>query len=180
MSKSHQTAMLELSDFIHKDKGVYIAPDLFLKEFVNRFISKYGQPYITERWLVQTTAKRIIKGLCAEVDAFGELGNDRVAEIVMAIKNQSAESRKRSKKAYSKTNFIDREWREVRYKALKRDGARCACCGATAKDGVKIHVDHIKPVSIYPLLKYDLDNLQVLCELCNIGKSNIDETDWRK
>jgi 5-methylcytosine-specific restriction endonuclease McrA len=24
-----------------------------------------------------------------------------------------------------------------------------------------------------------LDNLQVLCEPCNLGKSNRDETDWR-
>ena len=48
-------------------------------------------------------------------------------------------------------------------------------CGSTER----IHVDHIKPRSKYPELELDINNLQVLCEDCNIGKSNIDETDWR-
>jgi 5-methylcytosine-specific restriction endonuclease McrA len=42
-----------------------------------------------------------------------------------------------------------------------------------------MHVDHIKPRSKYPALELAEDNLQVLCELCNIGKSNTNETDWR-
>lgn len=179
MESGHKTAMLELSDYLKSDKGFFVSPDLMLKEFVNRFISKYGQSYITEKWLVQTTAKKIIKGLNAEIKAFGSLSNERVLEIVNSIKDESNRQRKRNKKSYTKTKTIDRKWREVRYKVLKRDGARCACCGMTAKDGVKIHVDHTKPVSIFPLLRYDMDNLQVLCEMCNIGKSNKDDTDWR-
>lgn len=47
------------------------------------------------------------------------------------------------------------------------------------KDGVKLHVDHIKPKSLFLHLAYDLNNLQVLCEDCNMGKSNKDDTDWR-
>jgi 5-methylcytosine-specific restriction endonuclease McrA len=42
-----------------------------------------------------------------------------------------------------------------------------------------MHVDHIKPKSRYPHLALKFDNLQVLCETCNIEKSNIDETDYR-
>jgi hypothetical protein len=71
------------------------------------------------------------------------------------------------------------QWKALRYKALVLHGARCQCCGATAADGVKIHVDHIKPRSKYPALQWELTNLQVLCEPCNMGKSNIDSTDWR-
>lgn len=59
------------------------------------------------------------------------------------------------------------------------NGARCQCCGASQKDGAVLHVDHIKPRSKYPELEFDVNNLQVLCADCNIGKSNIDETDWR-
>lgn len=179
MIKGHKTAMLELSDYVLSDKGVFVDPDMMLKEFVNRVISKYGHHYITDRWLVQTTAKRLIKALCAEVDAFGSLSNERVACIVSSIKEESDKDEQKKKKSWTKSKNIDRKWRDVRYKVLKRDGARCACCGLTAKDGVKIHVDHIKPVSLFPMLKYDMDNLQVLCELCNIGKSNTDDTDWR-
>ncbi len=72
------------------------------------------------------------------------------------------------------------EWRSVRMQALKRDGARCACCGASPKDGVMMHVDHIKPRRKFPHLALDLDNLQVLCEVCNHGKGNWDQTDWRE
>lgn len=69
-------------------------------------------------------------------------------------------------------------WRSVRYQAFKRDGGRCCCCGSTAKDGVRMHVDHIKPRSRFPELQLELSNLQVLCEPCNRGKSNRDTTDW--
>lgn len=72
------------------------------------------------------------------------------------------------------------EWRRVRMVALKRAGARCECCGATPADGVRMHVDHIKPRRVYPELALDPDNLQVLCEVCNHGKGNWDETDWRQ
>jgi hypothetical protein len=72
------------------------------------------------------------------------------------------------------------EWRRVRMAVLKRDGARCACCGATRDTGATIHVDHIKPRRIFPELALHMDNLQVLCHECNHGKGNWDMTDWRK
>lgn len=71
------------------------------------------------------------------------------------------------------------EWRTLRMKVLVKYGATCMCCGATKDDGVKIHVDHIKPRSKFPKLALVEDNLQVLCDVCNQGKSNIDMTDWR-
>lgn len=71
------------------------------------------------------------------------------------------------------------EWRSVRMMALKRYGPKCQCCGATPADGVKMHVDHIKPRKLFPHLALSLDNLQVLCEVCNHGKGNWDMTDWR-
>ena len=71
------------------------------------------------------------------------------------------------------------EWRKVRMQALKRYGAQCQCCGATPAHGLMMHVDHIKPRKTHPKLALDLDNLQILCEVCNHGKSNWDDTDWR-
>jgi len=58
----------------------------------------------------------------------------------------------------------------VRYDILKRDGFRCQICGSTAQDGVKLHVDHIIPISkgghTTP------DNLRTLCDRCNLGKGD--------
>ncbi len=84
------------------------------------------------------------------------------------------------KRSFSGKDFYNSpEWRSVRYLALKRDGRRCACCGATPDDGLMMHVDHIKPRSKYPELELALSNLQILCADCNLGKSNTDEIDWR-
>ena len=80
----------------------------------------------------------------------------------------------------SHTNFyLSPAWRAVRYQALKLHGGACQCCGKRATPGHPLHVDHIKPRSKYPELALRLDNLQVLCDDCNMGKSNKDQTDWR-
>lgn len=74
--------------------------------------------------------------------------------------------------------YASREWASVRYAALLRADGRCACCGASRNDGAILHVDHVKPRSKFPELALSLDNLQVLCNLCNMAKSNIDMTRW--
>ena len=57
----------------------------------------------------------------------------------------------------------------LRYDILKRDGFRCQLCGRTVQeDGVKLHVDHIVPVSKGG--KTVESNLRTLCETCNLGK----------
>jgi len=78
-------------------------------------------------------------------------------------------------------SFYDsEEWRKVRYKALRKHGGKCQLCGRSYKEhGVVIHVDHIKPRSKYPELELDGNNLQILCEDCNLGKMARDEIDWR-
>ena len=75
--------------------------------------------------------------------------------------------------------YNSQAWKETRYEVLRRDGGACQCCGARASDGVRIHVDHVKPRSKYPELQLDINNLQVLCEDCNFGKSNYYNDDWR-
>lgn len=75
--------------------------------------------------------------------------------------------------------YASTAWRELRFIALRQSGGCCTLCGARASDGVQLHVDHIIPRSKAPHLELDLDNLQILCEDCNIGKSNRDDTDFR-
>ena len=67
----------------------------------------------------------------------------------------------------------------ARYQALRLANGCCQLCGAGAKDGVTLCADHIKPVSKYPELEGDPENIQVLCNQCNVGKSNEFEDDWR-
>jgi len=58
----------------------------------------------------------------------------------------------------------------MRYDVLKRDGFRCTICGRGQEDGVKLHVDHILPVSKGG--KTTPSNLRTLCQDCNLGKSD--------
>ena len=82
---------------------------------------------------------------------------------------------------WAKHDFYDSQaWQSLRYQALSRANGCCELCGQSKSDGVIIQVDHIKPRSKFPHLELDLNNLQVLCKPCNLGKSNKDSTDWRK
>ncbi len=58
----------------------------------------------------------------------------------------------------------------LRYDIMKRDGFRCQLCGATASDGVTLHIDHIIPVSKGG--KTVPSNLRTLCSRCNMGKKD--------
>ena len=62
----------------------------------------------------------------------------------------------------------------LRAKVLLRDGATCRLCGARPEDGAKLHVDHIKPWSKGG--ETLMENLQILCDKCNVGKSNLEES----
>lgn len=76
--------------------------------------------------------------------------------------------------------YRSREWADARYDALKRSKGSCELCGRGKADGAVLNVDHIKPLKQAWELRLDLSNLQVLCGMCNKGKGNRDDTDWRE
>lgn len=82
------------------------------------------------------------------------------------IKKILENEKRRESRDYQRSLMTD----SLRYDVLKRDGFRCVICGRTAEDGVKLHVDHIKPVSKGGKTEYE--NLRTLCDQCNFGKSN--------
>jgi 5-methylcytosine-specific restriction endonuclease McrA len=71
------------------------------------------------------------------------------------------------------------DWRELRMKALIKYGRKCQCCGDTPENGAIMNVDHIKCRKKHPELALDINNLQIMCQSCNHGKGNWDDTDWR-
>lgn len=72
----------------------------------------------------------------------------------------------------NKTDFYkSREWQELRWKAIKASDGCCVYCGRSrTSHGIVIHVDHIKPRFSHPNISLVLNNLQVTCEDCNLGK----------
>ncbi|MAF42865.1 MAG: hypothetical protein CMI54_01675 [Parcubacteria group bacterium] len=94
--------------------------------------------------------------------------------------NEKNKARKSALTKLSKEFYYSDEWRRLRVRVLEKYKCKCMMCGRSPKKhGVVIHVDHIKPRSKNPELSLDFDNLQLLCEDCNLGKSNKYQTDWR-
>lgn len=97
-------------------------------------------------------------------DVFSLLDVSRRYEELMeeqSMSNREKERRKRERALLTT---------KLRYEILERDGFKCQICGRTENDGVKLHVDHIYPISkggaTIP------ENLRTLCSDCNLGKSN--------
>ena len=56
------------------------------------------------------------------------------------------------------------EYRLWRESVFKRDNWTCIFCGII---GGKIHADHIKPFSLFPELRFAIDNGRTLCISCH-------------
>lgn len=104
------------------------------------------------------------------------------------VKSKLRERRKNKKSGHVRSkpvkpddNFYKSlDWRSLRYQVLKNCNGRCQLCGAAQHDGIRLHVDHIKPRSTHPHLALLESNCQVLCDDCNIGKGGWDDSDWRE
>jgi 5-methylcytosine-specific restriction endonuclease McrA len=53
-------------------------------------------------------------------------------------------------------------WKKLRFKALRRDGFKCACGSRE-----RLTVDHIKTARDFPALAWSLDNLVTRCASCD-------------
>jgi hypothetical protein len=65
-----------------------------------------------------------------------------------------------------RTSTTYKEWRK---KVFERDDYRCFDCGVKSGEGKKIilHADHIYPFSLFPRLRFDINNGRTLCRDCH-------------
>ena len=71
---------------------------------------------------------------------------------------------------YNQANQRKLMTQELRNKIKERDNYTCQICGKYMPDEVGLHIDHIIPISKGG--KTVEQNLQVLCDKCNLRKSN--------
>ena len=90
-----------------------------------------------------------------------------IAQFITKANQMNLEQEKRRAQAEYERSLMTAS---LRYDILKRDKGRCVLCGASAEDGVKLHVDHILPVSKGG--KTTPSNLRTLCDRCNLGKKD--------
>ena len=127
------------------------------------------------QFLMDTHKTRCIRVSEKNVDFLDE-HKSVMQEVIAAYK-----TKKPKKPKVAKKDFLESfAWRKVRMEALLKYGPRCMCCGATPQTGAVINVDHIKPRKTHPELALSLKNLQILCNECNHGKGNWNQTDWRE
>lgn len=104
----------------------------------------------------------------------------RLTEIAAKRQREDMESRAARESDNGEPFYRSRRWQQLRYEAFLRYGRVCALCRRTPEvHNVVLHVDHIKPRSRFPQHQWDLENLQILCEDCNMGKGARDDTRWR-
>ena len=132
----------------------------------------------------EATRKKISDSLRGNVNGKGRRSTQAIANIRNAkvgSKNpmfgthHSLEAKaQRSKENAGSNNAM---WnggsiRWFRKQVFERDDYTCQTpkCGFRDKDIMVL--DHIKPKSIYPELKYEMNNLQTLCPNCHARKTN--------
>jgi hypothetical protein len=168
---------------------------------VNRLNNEYGESlsYLTSLKIVLSTIRKIqpaLNGVKRELVLRHFTG-----ELMLKLnKKYVKESKKKTDKkidsvfitttTYAKVKLTKSEkrktddflktfaWRKLRMQVIVERGNRCECCGASPTDGIIINVDHIKPRKLFPKLALDINNLQILCDACNHGKGNWDQTKW--
>lgn len=86
-------------------------------------------------------------------------------------KEQKIDSLKKTDGSFYST----KEWKLLREKVFDLFGYKCMKCGSEDF----LCVDHIKPRSLFPEFELDINNMQILCNSCNISKSNRSFTDYR-
>lgn len=105
---------------------------------------------------------------------FGSWHNalERFVELVNKEDEEGFSAEPFKKRAISRKRSRSISWRK-RFLVMRRDDFKCRLCGVSPalKPGIVLHVDHIKPYSKGG--ETILDNLQTLCEQCNIGKSDL-------
>ena len=65
--------------------------------------------------------------------------------------------------------YNSKTWKYLKEQVYKNQPNKCLVCGSRED----LRVDHIKPVRHFPNLIDDLNNLQILCNECNLDKGSM-------
>jgi len=166
----------DVYEYIKKDR-----PELIVLRPTTQWYQKVFDTYYRYLQAEEEQKELIIKTFVAyreeRLESMRRTRERRKAKQNAVVGEMSAQSK------YSRSNaeilYNSPEWQKLRYFVLKRDNGICQLCGRGRKDGVVLHVDHIVPLSVDWSKRLDPNNLQTLCEDCNLGKSNKDCIDWR-
>ena len=144
------------------------ASELFKRENIQLVYSQLIRE--KQKAIIKNTSK-INSDLISKIDKYKN-ENETIIEFIESaiLKSLPKEisSQEKLKQINRRRNIND----TTRYAVLERAGFKCQCCGIKPlKDNdVILHIDHIIPHSLGG--SDNVDNLQVLCDKCNLSKQN--------
>lgn len=171
--------MMTLYEFLQQLEGINeIYPDLICTTFTIKLVkpnhyAEKGGPYHHEYFDISNEylgyhgprpLKSVIEGVKNTIEHLDKKSEESVYYNLQGCNILCIT--KKSKKNYKRRNVLTKS---IRREVFKRDDYKCVECGATKED-TSLHVDHIIPVSQGGF--DELNNLQTLCEACNLAKSN--------
>lgn len=172
INNNQDNLLLIIGDIYHNRKYLKLYDKEFLnliKKIEGNIIKRYLEKKLCFKIKLKPRIDFLLK-VSISYKKYTIYNNYNYDELLVLIKKlKDVKQRKDMKR-----KFIKRERNKLsaglRYDILKRDKFKCCSCGSSIDDGVKLHVDHIIPLSCGG--KTEFNNLQTLCERCNLGKSN--------
>lgn len=150
------------------------------KDKVTKLSQLHASDMLKRRWPNRYIAQPIlgvdecVAGLI-EIGALSQIVIDESTKKIALIHWMLSRIEVKPKKdSFGEKFYSSGAWRKLRFSVLKQSNGLCKMCGTSSKEGARMHVDHIKPRSKFPELALDPTNMQVLCEDCNVGKSDIE------
>lgn len=181
---------------------------LLSTDYYFNLLYKNGLNHVEGKIAVENLKKQIKNGQVQEIQVKTKLKQEIVSQAnykkrynsasAKAARNRQAEAKNKINRFITDTKpspvpqyyYVDKTQEtfkviskrnitlSMRVKVFERDNYTCQMCGKTVKDGVKLEVDHIKPVSKGG--SDDMSNLLTLCFDCNRGKSDKDLENFLK
>ena len=132
---------------------------------------RYNQLIKEKQQNILKNVSNINSDLLSKVEKYKD-DNETVIEFIENAILKSLPKEALSQEELKKINRRRKISDTTRYAVLERAGFKCQCCGSKPLkiNDVVLHIDHIIPHSLGG--SDSIDNLQVLCDKCNLSKQN--------
>ena len=132
---------------------------------------KYDKLMKEKQQSIIKNVSNINSDLLSKVEKYKD-NNETVIEFIENAILKSLPKKALSQEELKEINRRRKISDTTRYAVLERAGFKCQCCGSKPlkNNDVVLHIDHIIPHSLGG--SDSIDNLQVLCNKCNLSKQN--------
>lgn len=132
---------------------------------------KYDKLMKEKQQSIIKNVSNINSDLLSKVEKYKD-NNETVIEFIENAILKSLPKKALSQEELKEINRRRKISDTTRYALLERAGFKCQCCGSKPlkNNDVVLHIDHIIPHSLGG--SDSIDNLQVLCDKCNLSKQN--------